>query len=179
MTKPSSPSKILCHLSRAHPAIWGTPDQAAWRSAWGGMKPPTIVISFDGGEQVAPGSILSFVASLVHESGFQSAEAGFHRCIVLSNFPSSSWIGESRPRREPCGHRQRHIGCRDRCDGSAQDRGGDCRVPEGHRALSRYALPHHNLATSRARKAKPRRRTPRTQRPKNLAQTPRLKCPRF
>jgi hypothetical protein len=110
------------------------------------MKPPTIVISFDGGEQVAPGSILSFVASLVHESGFQSAEAGFHRCIVLSNFPSSSWIGESRPRREPCGHRQRHIGCRDRCDGSAQDRGGDCRVPEGHRALSRYALPHHNLA---------------------------------
>jgi hypothetical protein len=56
------------------------------------MKPPTIVISFDGGEQVVPGSILSFVASLVHESGFQSAEAGFHRCIVLSNFPSSSWI---------------------------------------------------------------------------------------
>jgi hypothetical protein len=112
-----------------------------------------------------------FVASPVHESGFQSAEAAFHRCIVLSNFPSSSWIGASRPRREPCGRRQRHIGCRDRSDGSAQDRGGDRRVPEGHRALSRYALPHHNLAIIQgARKAKPRRRTPRTQRPKDLAQ---------
>ncbi len=46
-----------------------------------------------------------FVASLVHESGFQSAKTAFHRCvvlsIVLSNFPSGASTGSPRPRREP------------------------------------------------------------------------------
>ena len=48
----------------------------------GGMEPLTIVVSFDVGEQVVPGGIPGFVASLVHEFGFQSAEAAFHRCVV-------------------------------------------------------------------------------------------------
>ena len=46
------------------------------------MKPLAIVVSFDVGEQVVPGGIPGWVASLVHEFGFQSAEATFHRCIV-------------------------------------------------------------------------------------------------
>jgi len=46
-----------------------------------GMKPLTIVVSFDAGEQVVPGGIAGFVASQVHEFGFQSAEATFHWCI--------------------------------------------------------------------------------------------------
>ena len=46
------------------------------------MKPLTIVISFDVGEQVVPGGIPGWVASLVHEFGFDSAEATFHRGIV-------------------------------------------------------------------------------------------------
>ena len=45
------------------------------------MKPLTIVVSFDVGEQVVPGGIPGWVASLVHEFGLQSAEATFHRCI--------------------------------------------------------------------------------------------------
>jgi hypothetical protein len=39
------------------------------------MEPLTIVVSFDIGEQVVPGGIAGFVASLVHEFSFQSAEA--------------------------------------------------------------------------------------------------------
>jgi hypothetical protein len=39
------------------------------------MKPLTIVVSFDVGEQVVPGGIPGWVASQVHEFGFQSAEA--------------------------------------------------------------------------------------------------------
>jgi hypothetical protein len=50
------------------------------------MQPLTIVVSFDGGEQVVPGGMAGFVASLVHEFGFQSAEATFHRYIV-EQFP--------------------------------------------------------------------------------------------
>ena len=46
------------------------------------MKPLTIVVSFDVGEQVVPGSIAGWVASSVHEFSFQSAEAAFHRGIV-------------------------------------------------------------------------------------------------
>jgi hypothetical protein len=33
-------------------------------------------------EQVVPCGIPGSVASLVHEFGFQSAEAAFHRCVV-------------------------------------------------------------------------------------------------
>src|SRR6202162_1307933 len=46
------------------------------------MEPLTIVVSFDVGEQVVPCGIPGSVASLVHEFGFQSAEAAFHRCVV-------------------------------------------------------------------------------------------------
>ena len=48
----------------------------------GGRKALTIIVSFDVGEQVVPGGIPGWVASLVHEFDFQSAEATFHRCIV-------------------------------------------------------------------------------------------------
>src|ERR1700730_3003868 len=48
----------------------------------GGMEPLTIVVSYDVGEQVVPGGIPGWVASLVHEFNFQSAEATFHRSIV-------------------------------------------------------------------------------------------------
>ena len=48
----------------------------------GGMEPLAIVVSFDVDEQVVPGGIPGWVASLVHEFGFQSAEAAFHRCVV-------------------------------------------------------------------------------------------------
>src|SRR6202035_1982297 len=48
----------------------------------GRMEPLTIVVSFDVGEQVVPGGIAGFVASLGHEFSFPSAEATFHRCIV-------------------------------------------------------------------------------------------------
>ena len=47
------------------------------------MEPPTIVVSFDVGEQVVLCGIPGWEASLVHELGFQSAEAAFHRCIAL------------------------------------------------------------------------------------------------
>jgi hypothetical protein len=40
-----------------------------------GMEPLTIVVSFDVGEQVVPGGIPVWVASLVHEFSFQCAEA--------------------------------------------------------------------------------------------------------
>jgi hypothetical protein len=46
------------------------------------MEPLTIVVSFDVGEQVVPGGLPGWVASLVHEFSFQSAEAAFHRCVV-------------------------------------------------------------------------------------------------
>jgi hypothetical protein len=49
------------------------------RAEW---KPLTIVVSFDVGEQVVPGGIAGWVASQVHEFGFQSAKATFHWCIV-------------------------------------------------------------------------------------------------
>ena len=54
------------------------------------MKPLTIVVSFDIGEEIVLGGIAGFVASLVHEFSFQRAEATFHRCIVPANFPSGS-----------------------------------------------------------------------------------------
>ncbi len=46
------------------------------------MKSLTIVVSFDGGEQVALGDIPGIGASLVHAFRFQSAEAAFHRSVV-------------------------------------------------------------------------------------------------
>jgi hypothetical protein len=52
-----------------------------------GMEPLTIVVSFDVDEQIVPGGILVWVASLMHEFSFQSAEAAFHRHNP-SNFPS-------------------------------------------------------------------------------------------
>ena len=45
------------------------------------MEPLTIVISFDVGEQVMPGSIPGWITSLVHEFGFDP-KAAFHRGIV-------------------------------------------------------------------------------------------------
>ena len=50
----------------------------------GRMKPLAIVISFDVSEQIVPGSIPGWVASLVHEFGFDRAKAAFHRGIVLT-----------------------------------------------------------------------------------------------
>src|SRR5579885_1923542 len=41
--------------------------------AEGGMKPLTIVISFDAGEQVTPGSLPSWIATLMHGFGFYRA----------------------------------------------------------------------------------------------------------
>ena len=46
------------------------------------MKPLTIVVYFDIGEQVVPGSIPAWVASLVHKFGFDRTEAAFHWGIV-------------------------------------------------------------------------------------------------
>ena len=46
------------------------------------MKPLTIVISFDVSEQIMPCSIPVWIASLVHEFGFDRAKAAFHRGIV-------------------------------------------------------------------------------------------------
>ena len=48
----------------------------------GGMDPLTIVVSFDVGEQVMPGSIPGWITSLVHEFGFDRAKAAFHRGVV-------------------------------------------------------------------------------------------------
>ena len=45
------------------------------------MEPVTIVICFDVGKQVMPGSISAWVASLVHEFGFDRAKAAFRRGI--------------------------------------------------------------------------------------------------
>jgi hypothetical protein len=56
------------------------------------MKPLTIVVSFDVGEQVVPGNIPGWVASLVHEFSFQSAEAAFHRGVVPAiSLPAHGW----------------------------------------------------------------------------------------
>src|ERR1019366_5005802 len=53
----------------------------------GGVEPLTIVVSFDVGEQVVPGGIPGWVASLVHEFGFDRLEHRFHHGSP-SNFPS-------------------------------------------------------------------------------------------
>ncbi len=83
------------------------------------MAPPTIGGSFDGGEHVVPGSIPGFVASLMHESGFQSAEATFHRGIAAAiSLPAHGWNHPQR-RRGPCDNRRR-MGCRDRNGGSGR-----------------------------------------------------------
>jgi hypothetical protein len=53
------------------------------------MKPLTIVVSFDVGEQVVPGGIPGFVASLVNEFGFDRAKAAFHwRVIPAISLPA-------------------------------------------------------------------------------------------
>jgi hypothetical protein len=46
------------------------------------MKPLTIVISFDVSEQIVPGSLPGWVASLAHEFRFDRAKAAFHQDIV-------------------------------------------------------------------------------------------------
>ncbi len=57
----------------------------------GGMKPLTIIVSFDVGEQVVWGGVPGFVTSLVHDFGFQTAETAFHRCVVpIKHLPAPS-----------------------------------------------------------------------------------------
>ena len=46
------------------------------------MEPLTIVVSFDIGEQLSFRRFPRGKTGLVHEFGFQSAEAAFHRCVV-------------------------------------------------------------------------------------------------
>jgi hypothetical protein len=82
----------------------------------GGMEPLRIGVSFDGGEQVVPGGIPGFGASLVREVRFQTSG----RCP--SSFPSGASIGSSPPPRESCANRRRRIGCRDRNGGSGRGR---------------------------------------------------------
>jgi len=69
------------------------------------VKPLTIVISFDVGEQV-----------VLAASRFRRLSIG----ALSHQFPFGSWIGSSRPRREPCGNRRRRIGYRDRNGGSGR-----------------------------------------------------------
>jgi hypothetical protein len=57
-----------------------------------------------------PGAIPGWVAHLVHESNFQSADATFCRCRP-SNFPSGSWIVSSLRRQDPSSYRRRCIRC--------------------------------------------------------------------
>ena len=47
----------------------------------GRMKPLTIVVSFDVGKQVMPGSIPGWITSFAHEFGFDRAQAAFHRAL--------------------------------------------------------------------------------------------------
>jgi hypothetical protein len=54
------------------------------------MEPLTIVVSFDVGEQVVSGGIRGWVASLVHDFSFQSAEVEMLLC-------RSSGVGGSGP----------------------------------------------------------------------------------
>jgi hypothetical protein len=51
------------------------------------MEPLTIVVSFDIGEQVVPDGIPGWIATLVDEFSFQSAEVAFDRCIVGTRIP--------------------------------------------------------------------------------------------
>ena len=75
----------------------------------GRIKPLAIVISFNLSEQIVPGSIPGWVASLVHEFGL-ICQSSFPSGHCPNNFPSGSWIGSSRLHRGPCGNRQRRIG---------------------------------------------------------------------
>jgi hypothetical protein len=56
------------------------------------MEPLTIVVSFDVGEQVVSGGIPGWVASLVHEFGFQSAEASIGALSQQFPFRLMDWI---------------------------------------------------------------------------------------
>jgi hypothetical protein len=58
------------------------------------MDPLTIVVSFDVGEQVMPGSIPGWITSLVHEFGFDRAKAAFHRGIDAPI--SVKWLSKSK-----------------------------------------------------------------------------------
>jgi hypothetical protein len=55
------------------------------------IEPLVIVVAFNVGKQVTPGSISAFVASLVHELGFNRAKAAFHWGIV------SEWLSVHDP----------------------------------------------------------------------------------
>ena len=95
------------------------------------MEPLMIEVSFDDGEQVVPSGIPGWVASLLHEFGFQSAEATFRRCVDPSNFPSGSWIDLSPPH-QGCstlfaeGHRK--YGFEDRRERRRSGLAGWCRI---------------------------------------------------
>jgi hypothetical protein len=67
-----------------------------------------------------PGAIPGWVANLVHESNFQSANATFCRCSP-SNIPSGSWSVSSLRRRDPSRYRRRRIRCCDRIVGSGRE----------------------------------------------------------
>jgi hypothetical protein len=55
----------------------------------GGVDPLTIVITFDIGEQVAPGGIPIEIFALVDELGFQRAEEALHGRVDW--FLASPW----------------------------------------------------------------------------------------
>jgi len=53
------------------------------------MEPLAIVISFDVGKQVVPGSIPGWITSQVHEFGFDRANAAFHWSVIPAiSFPA-------------------------------------------------------------------------------------------
>ena len=58
------------------------------------MEPLTIIISFDVGEQVMPGSLPGWIASVVHKFGFERAKAAFHRGIDAPI--SVKWLSKSK-----------------------------------------------------------------------------------
>jgi hypothetical protein len=82
-----APSAEPGHLQSDLSPIWWTPlSGSALCLFWGdvpegGVEPLTIVVSFDVGEQVMPRGLPGFVASMVHEFDFQSAEAALRRGI--------------------------------------------------------------------------------------------------
>jgi hypothetical protein len=50
------------------------------------VEPLTIVVTFDVDKQVTPGSIPGFVASVVHEFGFDRAKAAFHWALPFADY---------------------------------------------------------------------------------------------
>jgi hypothetical protein len=94
----------------------------------GGMKPLTIIVSFDVGEQVVPGGIPGWLASQVHEFGFQSAEATFNRGVIPAISLPAHGLDHPGGAENLAVIRRRRIGCRD-LNGGAD--------------FSKYAYPGH------------------------------------